>query len=88
MQTFTIGCDPEIFLKDSSNNFKSVIGLLGGNKWFPRKLSEVGHACLEDNVAVEFNIPPCSTFEDFKREVQVDFHIKISNVLFLLFHME
>lgn len=70
MQTFTIGCDPEIFLKDSSNNFKSVIGLLGGNKWFPRKLSEVGHACLEDNVAVEFNIPPCSTFEDFKREVQ------------------
>ena len=70
MQTFTIGCDPEIFLKDSSNNFKSVIGLLGGSKWFPRKLSEVGHACLEDNVAVEFNIPPCSTFEDFKREVQ------------------
>ena len=35
MHTFTIGCDPEIFLKDSSNNFKSVIGLLGGNKWFP-----------------------------------------------------
>lgn len=70
MQQFTIGCDPEIFLKDQMGNFKSVIGLLGGNKWVPRKLSEVGHACLEDNVAVEFNIPPCSTFEDFKREVQ------------------
>lgn len=67
---WTIGCDPEIFLRDSQGNFKSVIGLLGGNKWVPRKLSEVGHACLEDNVAVEFNIPPCTSFADFKREVQ------------------
>jgi len=67
---FTIGCDPELFLKDQHGNFKSVIGLLGGDKWVPRKLSEVGHFCLEDNVAVEFNIPPCNTFEDFKREVQ------------------
>lgn len=67
---FTIGCDPEIFLKDQAGNFKSVIGLLGGDKWVPRKLTEVGHACLEDNVAVEFNIPPCSSFEQFKQEVQ------------------
>lgn len=70
MNAFTIGCDPEIFLKDKNNNFKSVIGLLGGNKWIPRKLSEVGHAVLEDNVAVEFNIPPCASFEEFKTEVQ------------------
>jgi len=70
MNKFTIGCDPEIFLKDENHNFKSVIGLLGGDKWVPRKLSEVGHACLEDNVAVEFNIPPCSSFEQFKKEVQ------------------
>ena len=68
--SFTIGCDPEIFLKDQNNNFKSVIGLLGGDKWVPRLLSEVGHACLEDNVAVEFNIPPCNSFESFKTEVQ------------------
>jgi len=70
MNTFTIGCDPEIFLMDENHKFKSVIGLLGGDKWIPRMLSKDGHACLEDNVAVEFNIPPCSTFEQFKKEVQ------------------
>lgn len=70
MNKFTIGCDPEIFLVDENHKFKSVIGLLGGDKWIPRQLSKDGHACLEDNVAVEFNIPPCSSFEEFKKEVQ------------------
>jgi len=70
MQKFSIGADPELFLQNSQGQFKSVIGLLGADKWNPRKLSEVGHAVLEDNVAVEFNIPPCTTFEDFKKEIQ------------------
>ena len=67
---FTIGCDPEIFLLTKTGKPKSVIGLLGADKWHPRKLSEVGHAVLEDNVAVEFNIPPCNTFEQFRDEVK------------------
>lgn len=67
---FTIGCDPELFLVDEAGKFKSVIGLLGGDKWIPRMLTKDGHACLEDNVAVEFNIPPCNSFEQFKKEVQ------------------
>lgn len=70
MNKFTIGCDPEIFLQDEKGNFKSAIGLLGADKWHPRILTKDGHAVLEDNVAVEFNIPPCNSFEDFKREVQ------------------
>lgn len=70
MQKFSIGADPELFLQNSQGQFKSVIGLLGADKWNPRKLSEVGHAVLEDNVAVEFNIPPCTTFADFKKEIQ------------------
>ena len=70
MNMFTIGCDPEIFLVDENHKFKSVIGLLGGDKWIPRMLTKDGHACLEDNVAVEFNIPPCNSFEQFKKEVQ------------------
>lgn len=69
MEQFLIGCDPEIFLTNGQGQFKSVIGLLGADKWHPRKLSEVGHAVLEDNVAVEFNIPPCDSFEDFQREI-------------------
>jgi len=67
---FQIGCDPEIFLQNSEGKFKSVIGLIGGDKWTPRKLSEVGHAVLEDNVAVEFNIPPCASLQDFRTEVK------------------
>lgn len=67
---FTIGADPEIFLQRQDGSFKSVIGLLGGDKWVPRKLSEVGHAVLEDNVAVEFNIPACSSLEQFRNEIK------------------
>jgi len=70
MNKFTIGCDPEIFLMNNQLQFKSAIGLLGGDKWFPRILSKDGHACLEDNVAVEFNIPPCTSFESFKNEIK------------------
>jgi len=70
MNKFTIGADPELFLVDDAGKYKSVIGLLGGDKWVPRQLSKDGHACLEDNVAVEFNIPPCDSFEQFKKEVQ------------------
>lgn len=65
---FQIGCDPEIFLHDGST-VKSVIGLIGADKWHPRQLTEDGHAVLEDNVAVEFNIPACSSSDDFIREV-------------------
>lgn len=70
MEKFTIGCDPEIFLADQHDKIKSVIGLIGGDKWHPRILTTDGHAVLEDNVAVEFNIPPCSSFDDFLKEVK------------------
>lgn len=65
---FTIGCDPEVFLLQNGN-IKSAIGLIGGNKHHPLKISEVGHYILEDNVAVEFNIPPCNSMEAFEKEV-------------------
>lgn len=72
---FTIGCDPEIFLvKDGQ--FKSAIGLIGGSKDAPRPISEVGHAILEDNVAVEFNVPPCNSFEELR-----------SNISYVLTHL-
>lgn len=67
---FTIGCDPEIFLVNQEQKYKSVIGMLGANKWHPMPLSTVGHAVLEDNVAVEFNIPPCGSADDFLREIR------------------
>jgi hypothetical protein len=66
---FTVGCDPEIFLK-KGGKYVSAVGLIGGSKDHPRPISKDGHAVLEDNVAVEFNIPPAATFAEFHGHIQ------------------
>jgi len=56
----TIGADPELFLQDKSGKFISAVGKFGGTKEQPRPLLNIpGYMVQEDNVAVEFNIPPC-----------------------------
>ena len=59
------GADPELFLQDRSGEYKSAIGLIGGSKENPRYIDENGSAVQEDNVAVEFNIPPAKTRKEF-----------------------
>ncbi len=61
----TIGADPELFLVDKEGIFKSAINLIGGSKRFPKMIREDGCALQEDNVAVEFNIPPSNDIERF-----------------------
>lgn len=65
---FTIGCDPEIFLKSPDGQFISSIGLIGGTKDSPAPIGN-GCAVQEDNVAVEFNIPPADSLEGFINSV-------------------
>lgn len=61
----TFGCDPEVFLKHKqTGEFISSVGLIGGSKDFPMPIGQ-GCAVQEDNVAVEFNTPPCATAEAF-----------------------
>lgn len=62
---FYAGCDPEIFVaKDGA--VKSIIGLLGGTKDCPMPLPiGDGFMVQEDNVALEFNIPPSGSKEEF-----------------------
>lgn len=68
MIKFSIGCDPEFFLtKDGS--YKAAVGLIGGDKWHPKPIDEVGHAILEDNVAVEFNIQPATSYDAFRSSI-------------------
>jgi hypothetical protein len=64
---FKAGCDPEIFLMDAASSLVSVVGRIGGNKYHPRPLSTLGdgYSVQEDNVAVEFNIPPAESKEQF-----------------------
>ena len=63
---FKLGADPELFMKDATDAFRSAIGMIGGSKHDPRPL-EIGDgfAVQEDNVAVEFNIPPADSREQF-----------------------
>jgi len=60
----TIGADPEVFLANQAGNPVSSIGKIGGTKYAPIPIED-GICLQEDNVTVEYNIPPCSTLEDF-----------------------
>jgi len=67
MKKLTLGCDPELFLQDASGAVHSAIGLVGGSKYDPRPLYELGEgfSVQEDNVAVEFKTPPAEFAEGF-----------------------
>ena len=66
---FTIGCDPEFFLKHNHKHI-SAIGMVGGTKEDPKPLPKRGFAVQEDNVSVEFNIPPCDSSRTFIESIQ------------------
>ncbi len=59
-----IGADPELFL-NHKGKIISAIGKIGGKKNKPKFISDEGHAIQEDNIMVEFNIPPSETEESF-----------------------
>lgn len=64
-----VGADPELFLQTLAGKLKSSVGLIGGSKDIPRLISEEGHAVQEDNVAVEFNIPPANNADEFVKHI-------------------
>lgn len=67
-----LGCDPEAFLQTVSGQLKSSIGLIGGSKECPLPIDTLGdgYAVQEDNVAIEFNIPPASGRSQFVESIQ------------------
>ena len=62
-----LGADPEVFLIDNNNQFKSSIGLIRANKWAPFQIPELpkGFTLQEDNVLLEFGIPPAASADEF-----------------------
>ena len=61
MAYFTIGTDTELFAVDKAGKHRALCGLIGGTKEKPLRMSDSlpdEFAVQEDNVAVEFNIPP------------------------------
>lgn len=68
-QNVKLGADPELFLTDAAGKFRSAIGLIGGTKQHPRPIDDDGSAVQEDNVAVEFNVIPANSKEQFRENV-------------------
>jgi hypothetical protein len=65
-----LGCDPELFLSDVTGKLRASCGLIGGTKADPQPLPiGDGFAIQEDNVAVEFNIPPASNAKQFVESI-------------------
>jgi hypothetical protein len=64
------GADPELFLRAIDTNFPvTSIGRIGGSKREPRQLGG-GFALQEDNVTVEFNIPPADSKAKFIASIE------------------
>lgn len=67
----TCGADPEAFLIDIHGVLRSSIGKIGGSKHFPMPLPlGEGYAVQEDNVALEFNIPPAESSQQFVKSIR------------------
>lgn len=61
-----LGCDPEIFLySENYLKYVPVCGLVGGTKEVPIHFTEKGHALQEDNVLLEFCVPPSKAIEEW-----------------------
>ena len=64
-----VGSDAELFLLKAGRPYP-VCALVGGTKQDPLPvLGGNGYAVQEDNVTLEFNIPPASTAEEFQQSI-------------------
>lgn len=64
-----IGSDPEVFLINESG-FVSSEGKFGGTKEEPKELERKGFFIQEDNVMVEFNIPPAKNLQELTDNIK------------------
>lgn len=67
-----IGADPEVFLiNPKTGEFVSAIGLVGGTKHIPLQIEGMkkGFTLQEDNVALEFGIPPATSSTTFVKHI-------------------
>jgi hypothetical protein len=65
-KTYTIGADPEVFV-GKNNSFVSAHGLVQGTKEAPSPVYK--GAVQVDGLALEYNIDPASTPEEFEDNI-------------------
>lgn len=67
----TVGLDPELFIVSrSTGKVLPSCGIIGGTKDRPLPLGGGGFFVQEDNVSVEFNVPPTSSVREAKSVLQ------------------
>jgi len=71
IKNFLLGTDPEMFLySEEQQKVIPVCGLVGGTKKDPLPISDIkGFSLQEDNVALEFTIPPVGNIEDWVNNI-------------------
>ena len=70
MREFTIGCDPELFVRSLvDDEFVSAHDLIPGTKEKPYVVP--GGAILVDGTALEFNTDPASSFVEFEENIDM-----------------
>jgi Phage phiEco32-like COOH.NH2 ligase-type 2 len=72
IELIAVGADPELFLRSiDTGKPVSSEGLIGGSKAEPKPIPNAGegYAVQEDNVAVEFNIPPARNSKEFASSI-------------------
>lgn len=65
---YKLGSDPELFLKRrDTGEYFPAIGLIGGSKHDPKQMEGLakGYTWQEDGVAVEYNVPPSGTKQEW-----------------------
>ncbi len=75
---WTLGADPELFVKDAQGTIVPVCGKVGGTKAVPERMppellpgdSERYHY-QEDNCAFEFNVPPSTSASTFSIRIEM-----------------
>lgn len=65
---FLLGCDPELFVVNKDGNPRSAYGLIPGTKKEPFKVDK--GAIQVDGMALEFNIDPAETEEEFVQNIK------------------
>ncbi len=67
-----LGSDPEVFLQDQNGSPVSSIGYINADKWNPLQIPDMpeGFTLQEDNVSLEYGIPPAANADEFVSHIQ------------------
>lgn len=67
-----LGSDPEVFLQDNTGSPVSAIGYINADKWHPMQIPDMpeGYTLQEDNVSLEYGIPPAASADEFVSHIQ------------------